>query len=281
VLERSSALMNSYVDMVLDAVLAHIQSEREAMLGGEPTRRAETIRLILDGAPMTTATASSRLGFEIDRPQIALVLWSAERGLEAGELEHAAVTLARAAGGGRPLVMSAGASVLWAWIGSGAEIPGAAQAKAIEAAAADLDGRIRVAIGPRRHGLTGFVRSHRGALAAQRIVAGSSEEGARVVSWEEIQAVALAGQDAEAAREFVASVLGDLAGDVRGGAGLRETVRVYLAEGSSAPRAAEQLHLHRNTVLYRLGRAEELLGYAVGERRLALMLALELERFGA
>jgi DNA-binding PucR family transcriptional regulator len=76
-------------------------------------------------------------------------------------------------------------------------------------------------------------------------------------------------------------VLGDLAGDGRGRAGLRETVRVYLAEGSSAPRAAEQPHLYRNTVLYRLGRAEELLGYAVGERRLALMLALELERFGA
>jgi hypothetical protein len=33
-------------------------------------------------------------------------------------------------------------------------------------------------------------------------------------------------------------------------------------------------------VLYRLNNAEELLGHAVGERRLALMLALELARFG-
>jgi hypothetical protein len=31
-------------------------------------------------------------------------------------------------------------------------------------------------------------------------------------------------------------------------------------------------------VLHRVGRAEELLGYAAGERRLALALALELER---
>jgi DNA-binding PucR family transcriptional regulator len=271
--------MNSYVDMVLDAVLAHIQREREAMLGGEPTRRAETIRLILDGAPMATTTASSRLGFEIDRFHTALVLWSTERGLEAGELEQAAVRLARAAGGGRPLVMSAGGSVLWAWIGSEGEGPGP-KTEAIEGAAAELDERIRVAIGPRRRGLSGFIRSHRGALAAQRIVAGAGEKAARVVSWEEVQAVALAGQDADAAREFVSSVLGDLAGESHGRSELRETVRVYLAEGSSAPRAARRLHLHRNTVLYRLGKAEERLGYAVGERRLALMLALELARFG-
>jgi DNA-binding PucR family transcriptional regulator len=89
--------------------------------------------------------------------------------------------------------------------------------------------------------------------------------------------VALAGQDQEQAAQFMSSVLGPLGADDATAARLRETVRIYLDEGGNAPRAAERLHAHRNTVLHRVGRAEELLGYRVGERRLALSLALELE----
>lgn len=277
VLERSSAMINGYVDLVLNAVLAHSQREREEMLGGEPTRRAETIRLILDGAPLGSEVASSRLGYELGRPQTALVIWTEERGVDAGELERAALTLAQAAGAGvRPLTLSAGVAVLWAWLG------GELDTEALKQAAARVDERLRIAVGPTRDGLAGFRRSHRGAIDAQRILAGAPAAaggGERLVSWEEVQAVALAGHDPEAAREFTASVLGDLGADETAAAELRETVRIYLEEGSSAPRAAERLHLHRNTVLYRLGKAEELLGRPVAERRLALMLALELARF--
>ena len=46
--------------------------------------------------------------------------------------------------------------------------------------------------------------------------------------------------------------------------------------------AAARLNAHRNTVLNRVGRAEELLGHPLGERRLAVALALELtSRLGA
>jgi DNA-binding PucR family transcriptional regulator len=63
---------------------------------------------------------------------------------------------------------------------------------------------------------------------------------------------------------------------------LRETLRVYLDEGGNGPRAAKRLNTHRNTELARVARAEELLGRPVGERRLALALALELAaRLGA
>ncbi len=59
-------------------------------------------------------------------------------------------------------------------------------------------------------------------------------------------------------------------------------MRVYLDEGGNAPRAAARLNTHRNTVLARVARAEEILGHPVGERRLALALALELTaRLGA
>jgi hypothetical protein len=46
--------------------------------------------------------------------------------------------------------------------------------------------------------------------------------------------------------------------------------RVYLDEADNAPPAATRLDTHRSTVLQRVARATELLGYHPGERRLAL-----------
>ncbi len=76
--------------------------------------------------------------------------------------------------------------------------------------------------------------------------------------------------------DFVRTTLGPLAGRDAAAARLRETLRIYLSEGESAPRAAQRLYAHRNTVLQRVARAEELLGHPIAGRRLELALALEL-----
>lgn len=57
---------------------------------------------------------------------------------------------------------------------------------------------------------------------------------------------------------------------------LRETLRVVLACGSSTRQAASALHMHRNTVLYRLRRIEELIGWRITDRRPTLEVALNL-----
>jgi DNA-binding PucR family transcriptional regulator len=87
---------------------------------------------------------------------------------------------------------------------------------------------------------------------------------------------ALAAGNMSSAAEFVVSTLGALAEDNPGAERLRETLRVFLDAADNAPRAATRLHTHRNTVLQRVARATELLGFAPGDRRLALGLALEL-----
>ena len=76
---------------------------------------------------------------------------------------------------------------------------------------------------------------------------------------------ALAGNDIPRAAEFVRATLGPLADENPRAARLRETLRVYLEEAEHAPRAAARLHTHRNTVLQRVGRATELLGYRPGD----------------
>jgi purine catabolism regulator len=78
-------------------------------------------------------------------------------------------------------------------------------------------------------------------------------------------------------RAFADDALGRLRARDRGGV-LKQTLNAYLATNGSPTEAAERLHLHRNTVLYRLGRIEELLQVDLrdAEVRLALHLALKI-----
>jgi DNA-binding PucR family transcriptional regulator len=65
----------------------------------------------------------------------------------------------------------------------------------------------------------------------------------------------------EVRRAFAARVLEPVLDyDARTGAGLRETLEAFLECSGSWSRAAQRLHLHVNTVRYRIGRVEELTG---------------------
>ncbi|WP_040631007.1 PucR family transcriptional regulator [Smaragdicoccus niigatensis] len=270
VLEASLALLFKYVDDVLSRVLAEAQHEREEILGGALARRAETVRLILDHAPIDERAASNRLGYELRRRHTAVVLWAEVR-VPQGALESAAELLAQAAGGRRPLTLVAGTSTLWAWIGTEAD-PTAA---ALRAAFAKAPKNIRAAVGPTERGIVGFRRSHDAAVGVHRLLAGQSE-GEHFATYAELEVTALAAHDERRAAEFIKATLGPLAADEPNAARLRESLRVFLDEADNAPRAAIRLHTHRNTVLQRIARATELLGHEIGERRLALALALEL-----
>ena len=89
-----------------------------------------------------------------------------------------------------------------------------------------------------------------------------------------VSVVARLGGDVADTREWVAAVLGDLAGDNENDARLRETLRTYLACGSSYKVAAEELNMHFNSVKYRVGRAVARRGREIGSDRLEVELAL-------
>ncbi|MFC4944088.1 PucR family transcriptional regulator [Pseudonocardia sp. GCM10023141] len=78
-------------------------------------------------------------------------------------------------------------------------------------------------------------------------------------------------------RAFAARILDPvLAYDARTNAGLLETLEAFLDCSGSWSRAAERLHLHVNTVRYRIGRVEELTGRDLGRftDRVDVFLAL-------
>jgi len=76
------------------------------------------------------------------------------------------------------------------------------------------------------------------------------------------------------ASDFVARTLGTLAS---ADPELRDTLRTYIRARFNASRAARALFAHRNTVLNRIQRAEEMLPLALQEHSLEVGVALEIE----
>jgi DNA-binding PucR family transcriptional regulator len=76
-------------------------------------------------------------------------------------------------------------------------------------------------------------------------------------------------------RAWVRSTLGALATDDEHHARLRDTLLVFLQTGGSYKTTAERLVLHKNTVQYRIRKAEESIGRPVGENRHDVELALQ------
>lgn len=91
----------------------------------------------------------------------------------------------------------------------------------------------------------------------------------------EVAPVAMMIGSADLLRGWVRSTLAGLAADDEHHARLRKTLLVFLQTGGSYKATAERLMLHKNTVQYRIRKAEESLGRAVGDDRHDVELALQ------
>jgi carbohydrate diacid regulator len=130
-----------------------------------------------------------------------------------------------------------------------------------------------IAAGEPAAGLAGMHSSYRHAAAALRI-GPVLDPDARVFAVADLrvpQLVAAAvGQERS---EFAASVLGGLR-DRADWPTLRETLIAWSEGGFNLLRAAERLHVHRNTLLYRLGKIEQLSARQMREPTQAIAMYL-------
>ncbi len=209
---------------------------------------------------------------------LAVILWYPQAGGDGNELprlQRFLRDIGQAAGAAAsPLFVAADAVCGWGWLPFRASAPDAID-KARQFAAGQTDAP-NVGIGSMAAGVGGFRRSHRRALAAQAVAAARDPNKPSVVAADDpgVSVAALLGGDITQAREWVAEVLGDLAVDSENDARLRGTLHVFLSGGGSYKLAAEQLNLHSNTVKYRVGRAVDRRGRAIGADRLDVELAL-------
>jgi len=266
--DLSSAFMFAYVDRLSDAVVEEFGNEQQRTTRDVAQLRRETVRAILDGQPIDEHAAASRLSYELRRHHVALRISSRAR--EVAALDDTVAAAAAALGPGKPLVVPAGAASFDVWWGD--FDPPATDALS---AFAPPSG-VRIAFGRPAQGVVGFRRSHAEALQAARIASLARELAPAVTAYEHIELVSLLTGDLPRARSFVAAQLGPLAASTEPAARLRETVLALLCAAGSATRVAKELHVHHNTVSYRLKRAEEQLGRRVGERPAELICALTL-----
>lgn len=263
----------TYVNDLVVALTTHMTIERDRLrLSSHADRLAIVTRLIEGGSKMSDARASQRLGYALARPHTAAVVFSHAHEPRSGALERVAAALARSASASakRAFVVEASAGALWTWV------PGAAgpDLAAFGAELTEHEG-VRVAIGPTLDGVAGFRMSHLDALATARLMH-RAPLGTQLAAYDDVQVAALATQDEERARAFVHRTLGDLA---QAPAEVRETLRVYLGAGHNASATAKTLYTHRNTVVNRLGRAQELLPAPLEGRALQVATALEIEHW--
>jgi hypothetical protein len=252
-------------------------SEHEQWVRGAVAIRAAEVRALLGGAAAVDAAAVSlRLGYELDRFHVG---WSEEAGERPGdagglfaEMERAAAAVAESLGAGAPLTVAEGRH-LACWAGRRSE-PELSRLRLPRAGARGLS----VAAGTPAPGVEGFVLSHREALLARRVAQLRGDGDGAVATYPDLALEALLAEDPDAARRFAARELGPLAAGDDATVRFSSTVAIFLEEGSSFLRAGRRLGIHANTVIYRVRRAESLLGRSVTERQLELRVALRLVR---
>jgi PucR C-terminal helix-turn-helix domain/GGDEF-like domain len=286
VIEAITGTMFSYIDWMSQQVVGVYEDERERWLENQNSLRSLRVREILDAnKTIDVDGATTTIRYPLRWHHLGLVMWYPNPGTEGDELarlQRFLRDLGEAAGAAAsPLFVAADQSCGWGWL-------------PYRAAALDAVAKVRgfalgrpdspsLAIGSMAGGIEGFRRSHREAeevrgvaIVSERL--NSSTPTVIAATDPGLSVVARLGGDVVGTREWVASVLGDLAGDDENDARLRETLRVYLACGGSYKVAAEQLNLHFNSVKYRVARAVERRGREIGSSfggdRLDVELAL-------
>ena len=137
-----------------------------------------------------------------------------------------------------------------------------------------MAGDIHFAFGDVERGTTGFRLTHQQAVAAQAVALAAGSPAPRAVAFGEVAPVAMMLGSSELLRAWVIGTLAGLAADDEHHARLRETLLVFLQAGGSYKTTAERLMLHKNTVQYRIRKAQESLGRPVGDDRQDVELAL-------
>ncbi len=279
VLERITATLFEYIDRMSEQVVGVYEEERERWLETQNSIRAVRVRELLAGAKtIDVDAATTEIRYPLRWHHLAVVMWYPDArpdGDELPQLQRFLRELGQAAGAAaNPLFVAENRVTGWGWLPFKA--PAADAVTKVRGFAAGRDDAPSVGIGTTAAGVYGFRRSHHQAQTARAVAVARRQQGPAVLAANDpgLSVAALLAGDIGETREWVAEVLGDLAGDNENDARLRETLRVFLRCGSSYKMAAEELTLHFNTVKYRVGRAVARRGRAIDEDRLDVELAL-------
>jgi DNA-binding PucR family transcriptional regulator len=273
---RIADFTSAYIDKVSEELLSAYEAEKESWLRNLGVARAARVQALLRGERADVASSEAILGYRLRQYHVGVVCWTdkaAPGGGALGGLEQATAEMARQGGlEGKPIFLPQDESSAWAWLPLGARDAFSCRADSVSAAGEGSG--TRFALGVAASGVSGFRRTHEQALGAHAVALAAGESGRPTTSFADVAPLALMSGSTELIRAWVIETLGPLADDDGHHAMLRDTLRVFLHENGSFVATAERLTLHKNTVRYRIGKAEESLGRPVGGDRLNIELAL-------
>jgi DNA-binding PucR family transcriptional regulator len=278
VFSQISEVTFGYIDWITQQVVITYQSERDRWMENQNSLRALRVRELLDGTDLDVDKVATAIRYPLRRTHLAVVVWhdKDECGDDPTSMERFVDQLAASAGACETsLFISVDRMTGWGWIPLLADAAPAAIAgmRAFTDARTDAP---RVAAGNPLPGVEGFRRSHQQAEEAHAValVTGPDAQGFTAASDPGLSAAALLNSNLGAARVWVAEVLGPLASATENDERLRETLGIFLRTGGSFKAAAEELHLHTNSIKYRVQRAIERRGRPISEGRLDVEIAL-------
>lgn len=278
VFEEIAASSFTYIDRVSHQVVNAYQAERDRWLTNLNQMRAVRVREVLDGGDLDIDETTDLIRYPLRRVHLALTLWCAEQaeGNELDAMEWFVTDLASTLGAReRPLFVASDRTTGWAWIPLTADVGDAAVSRIRDFVRHRADAPW-LTVGNPLDGLAGFRQSHRQAVAA-RTVAMAPGAPPRPVTAADEPGLVIAAQfssDLDHARSWVCQVLGPLATDTDGDERLRDTLRGFLRNSSSFKSSADELHLHVNSVKYRVQRAIERRGKPIDDDRIDVEVAL-------
>jgi hypothetical protein len=269
--EKLSTVAFAYVDRISEEVVAAYQQEHDDWMRNRTAARSARVSALLGNTDADLVEVEKTLNYRLGQAHVALVAWSttAPAADRLARVERAVIQVSQDPASPRaPLTVVRDESTVWAWLPRANSGP--------VTLAEPEDDAVRIAVGDPAAGADGFRRSHRQARQAQLVaLTAAAAVQRRMTAWADVGSVALMCADRAALADWVQDTLGGLAAQDEGMTRLRETLATFLATGGSFTTSGQLLHMHKNTVQYRVRKAEEALGRPLNARRRDVELALQ------
>lgn len=273
--QRMLQVSFGYIDRVTEQAIAVYQQERDNWLLSQTAARAARVRDILDEKDVDLNWAESALGYRLRQNHLGLVAWLPTLRSESAGLarldriinEVARKLHCRAS----PLFVPRDAVVSWVWLPLGAHRD--IFLREVSNLVERSEPAVYACAGGVGYGIEGFRSTHRQALRAQELAAAASRVP-QFTDFCSVAPIALMATNVDDMRDWVRDVLGPLALDDEHCARLRETMQIFLDTGCSYTATASTQILHKNSVQYRIRKAEEVMGHPVQQGHTDLEIAL-------
>lgn len=266
----------AYADRVTEQAIVAYEGEVRIWLRSTAASQTARIQALLAGAAIDVPALEQSLSYKLNRSHVGITIWipgDAETDSPLAEIERIAARIAkRVALDARPLFVARDESCAFVWLPFDDQT--ADLAKLTATAGPLLGDHVRIAMGNPERGPEGFRTTMRQALTAQEVVLRAATTAPRVVPYADVAPISMLPHDLDLTRSWVRGVLGPLADDDDHAAGFRQTLQVFLAASGNLRETAHRLFVHKNTVTYRIRKAEELRGKPLVEDRMQLELAL-------